>query len=65
MIKRTGMINGSVMHTRNMEIRLSSGPNISETIILAIIARDTTFKITAMKLAKKCKNVSTFTVLSG
>ena len=63
-MKRIGMINGSVTHARNIEIRLSCGPNISETIILASIAREMTSKITAMKLAKKCKNVSTVTVLS-
>lgn len=59
-MKRTGMINGSVTHTRNIERRLSSGPNIRETIILASIARDIRLRIAAMKLAKKCKNVSTF-----
>ena len=63
-IKRIGMINGSVIHARNMEMRLSSGPNISETIILASIAMETASRITAMKLAKKCKNVNIFTVLS-
>jgi hypothetical protein len=63
-INRTGMINGSVTQVRNIMMRLSDGPNINETIILAIIARETTSKITAMKVAKKCKNVINFVVLS-
>ena len=63
-IKRTGMINGSVTQVKKIMIRLSDGPNISETIIRAIIAIETMSKIAAMKLAKKCKNVSNVAVLS-
>ena len=60
-INRIGMINGSVMHVRKIDRRLSVGPNIRETIIRAIMARETTLRIAAIKLAEKCKNVNTFT----
>jgi hypothetical protein len=64
MMNRTGIINGSVTQTRNIAMRLSSCPKISEIIILAIIANETTFNITAMRLAKKCKKTSTLKILS-
>ena len=49
----TGMINGSVIQTRNIASRLSSELKISEIIILIIIANDTASRSTAIKLAKK------------